>query len=68
MNAAETFPTEADIDAVLEEFQGDPRAAIRGLLEDIETLAADYDRSVSRGYVRGQSQGLHTRRRPLARR
>lgn len=50
-----SYPSEADIDAVLEEFAGDARAAIRALLHDIGALAADYDRSVSRGYVRMQS-------------
>ena len=35
------FPTENDIDAVLEEFGNDPRAAIRALLCDLEAFAAD---------------------------
>jgi hypothetical protein len=48
------FPTEADVDAVLEEFGGDPRAAIRALLHDLAALAADYEASVSKGYVRSR--------------
>ena len=47
------FPAEADIDAVLAEFGGDVRAAIRALLHDLAILAADYEASVSHGYVRG---------------
>lgn len=46
--------TEADIDDVLQEFGGDTRQAIRGLLEDIAMLALDRTRAVSSGYVRGQ--------------
>lgn len=53
--ATTAFPTEADIDALLEEFEGNAREAIRALLHDVDALAADYERSVSRGYVRGQS-------------
>jgi hypothetical protein len=48
------FPAESDIDAVLYEFKGDAREAIRALLHDIATLAADYEASVSYGYVRGR--------------
>jgi|1186.fasta_scaffold66639_1 hypothetical protein len=48
------FPTEADVDAVLEEFGGNPRAAIRALLHDLAALAADYEASVSKGYVRSR--------------
>jgi hypothetical protein len=47
-------PTEADIDAVLEDFSGDARAAIRALLHDLAVLAGDYESSVSKGYVRGR--------------
>ena len=47
-----SFPSETDVDAVLTEFAGDHRAAIRALLHDVAALAADYDLSVSRGYVR----------------
>lgn len=48
----EPFPSEADVDVVLAEFGGDHRTAIRALLHDVAALAADYDLSVSRGYVR----------------
>lgn len=51
---AASFPREADIDAVLAEFGGDARAAIRALLVDIDALARDYARDVSVGYVRGE--------------
>jgi hypothetical protein len=47
------FPAEADVDAVLYEFKGDAREAIRALLHDLAVLAADYEASVSRGYMRG---------------
>lgn len=42
-----------DVDAVLAEFDGDAREAIRALLTDLDTLARDADRLVSHGYVRG---------------
>lgn len=45
-------PSEAEIDAVVAEFGGDLRAALRALMADIRTLAEDRDRAVSRGYVR----------------
>jgi len=45
--------TEAEIDEVLVEFGGDPRATIRALLQDRVTILVDADRSVSRGYVKG---------------
>ena len=48
-------PTDAEIDAASEEFGGDPREAIRALLQDIATLAADDQAAVSRGYVRGRA-------------
>ena len=41
-----------DIDAVIREFEGDARAAIRALLHDLDTLARGYGTGVSRGYVR----------------
>ncbi|MDX7952899.1 hypothetical protein P7D22_17170 [Lichenihabitans sp. Uapishka_5] len=47
-------PTEAEVDAVIAEFDGDLREAIRALLHDIAQLAADFSSSVSRGYVRGR--------------
>lgn len=48
-------PTEAEIDAVIAEFEGNLRAAIAALLHDLAMLAADFDRSVSRGYRRGRA-------------
>jgi len=56
------FPTERDIDAVLDEFDGNPREAIRALLSDLATLADDFEGAVSRGYVRGVSPRLPARR------
>ena len=47
-----TEPTEAEVDGVLAEFGGDPRKAIAALLHDLAVMAADYEASVSRGYVR----------------
>lgn len=41
------------IDAVLAEFNGDYRAAIKALLHDIDVLARDAE-NVSRGFVRRQ--------------
>jgi hypothetical protein len=41
------------VDAVLGEFGGDFRAAIRSLLHDLAVLAGDFTSVVSRGYVRG---------------
>ncbi|WP_439496832.1 hypothetical protein [Bosea sp. (in: a-proteobacteria)] len=46
--------TEAEIDAVIYEFKGDPRAAIRALLHDLKMLAEDHAATVSKGYVKGQ--------------
>ena len=46
------FPSEADVDQVLAEFEGDHRAAIKALLHDVAGLAADYGLSVSRGFIR----------------
>lgn len=48
-------PTEAEIDAVVEEFGGDLRAAIRALLHDLAVLGTDFEAAVSRGYVRGRA-------------
>jgi hypothetical protein len=56
---AQPFPAEADIDAVLYEFKGDAREAIRALLHDLAILAVDYESSVSHGYVRGDIPRLH---------
>ena len=44
---------EAEIDRLLAEFQGDPRAAIKALLHDLDVLVADYEASISKGYLRG---------------
>ena len=44
--------SDALVDAVLEEFGGNPRAAIKALLHDIDALARDFSNNVSRGYVR----------------
>lgn len=49
------------VDAVLQEFAGDWRAAIRALLHDIDVLARDYDAGISRGFVRGRRQPARTR-------
>jgi hypothetical protein len=49
-----TFPTEADIDVVLDETKGDARAAIRMLLVDFDLLARDHNATVSHGYVYGR--------------
>ena len=57
------YPTERDIDAILEEFKGDARESIRALLTDIATLAADYETDVSYGYVRGVVPSLPVKRR-----
>ena len=46
--------TDEEIDAVIAEFGGDPRAAIRALLHDMAELALDSEAAVSRGYVRGR--------------
>lgn len=49
----EPFPTDADIDAVIAEFRGDMREAIRALLHDLAVLATDFQAEVSHGFVRG---------------
>ena len=59
----EPFPTEADVDAVLAEFDGNARAAVRALLHDIAVLASDFEASVSHGFVRGAVPKLVLRRR-----
>ena len=48
------FPTEDDIDAVIYEFHGDMREAIRALLSDLAVLAEDANARVSYGFVRGK--------------
>lgn len=52
------YPSESDVDAVLYEFKGDAREAIRALLHDLAVLAADFEADVSYGYVRGARQRL----------
>jgi len=49
-----TDATEVEIDAVLAEFGGDPRAAIRALLHDLTLIIRDSQAAVSRGFVRGR--------------
>jgi ATP-dependent exoDNAse (exonuclease V) alpha subunit len=46
--------TDDEIDALVAEFGGDPREAIRALLHDLTELAIDSEAAVSRGYVRGR--------------
>lgn len=53
-DADEPVVTDADIDAVLAEFGGDAREAIRALLHDVAALARGFEGQVSRGYVRGR--------------
>lgn len=57
--------SDEDVDAVLAEFQGDSREAIRALLHDLDALARDADRLVSHGYVRGRQpwRNTHSRER-----
>ncbi len=45
--------TDEEIDAVVAEFGGDVRQAIRALLHDLTQIALDSEAAVSRGYVRG---------------
>ena len=44
---------DAEVERLLVEFQGDPRAAIRALLHDLDVIVADYEASISKGYLRG---------------
>jgi hypothetical protein len=53
---SDPYPTEEDVEAVLEEFGGHAREAIRALLHDLAVLAADYESSVSKGFIRGSSR------------
>ncbi|PSC04291.1 hypothetical protein SLNSH_14990 [Alsobacter soli] len=55
---------EEEVDAVLAEFGGDARAAIRALLADLATLAEDREASVSNGYVRGRRVLVLKRQEP----
>ncbi len=45
--------TDEEIEAVVAEFGGDPREAIRALLHDLTQIARDSEAAVSRGFVRG---------------
>jgi hypothetical protein len=54
---------EEQVDLVLAEFGGDVRATIRALLHDIAILAADYEITVSKGFVRGEIPRLEIRRK-----
>lgn len=47
-------PNDEEIDAVIAEFDGNMREAIRALMHDLAVLAADVSSVVSRGYVRGR--------------
>ncbi len=46
--------TDDEVDALVAEFGGDHRAAIRALLHDLTELALDTEAAVSKGYVRGR--------------
>ena len=50
----DSFPTERDVQDVLDEFGGDARAAIRALLHDLNALASDYESTVSKGFIRAR--------------
>lgn len=58
-----SYPADSDVDAVLYEFKGDAREAIRALLSDLALLAADYEADVSRGFVRSTLPWMAGRRR-----
>ena len=45
--------SDEEIDVIVAEFGGDPKAAIRALLHDLTQIAMDSEAAVSRGYVRG---------------
>ncbi len=56
-----------EVEAVIREFGGDPRAAIRALLHDLDALARGYGLGISRGYVRHEvraGRGPTRRERP----
>lgn len=59
----EPFPSDADVDEVIEEFDGDLRAAIKALLHDLDVVCLDFETSVSRGYVRGGVPRIVLKRR-----
>ena len=45
--------TDEEIEAVIAEFGGDYRQAIRALLHDLTQIAMDSEAAVSKGFVRG---------------
>ncbi|QCK87178.1 hypothetical protein E8L99_16135 [Phreatobacter aquaticus] len=48
----ETYePSDAEVEEVLAEFDGDPRRAIKALLQDIEALASDRRGTLAYGYM-----------------
>lgn len=49
-----SYPSGADVEAVIAEANGDAREAVRMLLIDLDALARDRNASVSRGYVYGR--------------
>lgn len=56
--------TDEEVDAVIQESEGDVRKAIRALLHDLAVMAMDADAAASKGFLRGRfSEG---RRRPRA--
>ena len=59
----DAFPNETDVDEVIAEFGGDPRAAVRALLSDLAVLAGDFEASVSHGFVRGAVPKIVLRRK-----
>lgn len=59
---ADEFEGEAEVDALLAEFDGNARAALKVLLHDLEVLARDYSADISRGYVRREKPRLVMRR------
>lgn len=58
--AEPAYPTDADVDDVLADFDGDRRKAIAALLHDLDMLAKGYEASVSRGFVRAVAAALVT--------
>ncbi|MCA3596219.1 MAG: hypothetical protein IOC63_09380 [Methylobacterium sp.] len=56
---------QAEIDAVLTEFDGDARAAIAALLWDLEALARDRENATSYGFTRGKIS-IYNRKHCLA--
>jgi hypothetical protein len=46
--------TDEEIEAIVSEFGGDYRRAIRALLHDLTQLALDSEAAVSKGFVRGR--------------